>query len=86
MDFCRLIVRVFDKSSVNSIDFDDFIQVCVMLRILTDKFRVKDQNQNGFIRLHYEQVNHVIVTYCNISFYEKLTTMRCFHLSCGPFF
>ena len=57
MDFCRLIVRVFDKTSVNSIDFDDFIQVCVMLQILTDKFRTKDRNQNGFVQLHYEEVS-----------------------------
>ena len=56
MDFCRLIVRVFDRTSANTIDFDDFIQVCVMLRTLTDKFRAKDRNQNGFVQLHYEQV------------------------------
>ena len=57
MDFCRLVVRVFDKTSINSIDFDDFIQVCVMLQILTDKFRAKDRNQNGFVQLHYEEVS-----------------------------
>ena len=62
IDFCRLIVRVFDKSSVNSIDFDDFIQVCVSLHTLTDKFRAKDTNQSGFVQLHYEQVR------CELSF------------------
>ena len=51
-----MIVRVFDKTSVSTMDFDDFIQVCVMLKILTDKFRDKDRNQSGHIQLHYEEV------------------------------
>ncbi|CAK8682364.1 unnamed protein product [Clavelina lepadiformis] len=61
IDFCRLIVRVFDKSSANSIDFDDFIQVCVSLHTLTDKFRAKDTNQSGFVQLHYEQFLEMVL-------------------------
>ncbi|XP_077975980.1 sorcin-like isoform X2 [Styela clava] len=53
--FCQLIVRLFDRSSVNTIDFDDFIQVSVMLKNLTDKFRQKDTHQKGIVQLGYEE-------------------------------
>jgi len=61
-----MIVRVFDKTSRNSIDFDDFIQVCVMLHTLTDKFREKDENRTGTIQLHYEQVGLCEAAACDI--------------------
>lgn len=55
--FCDLVVRVFDRRGGRNINFDDFIQACVMLKTLTDKFRVKDVQQNGMIRITYEEVN-----------------------------
>ena len=54
--FCQLCVRVFDRQSVHTIKFDDFIQCCVMLKTLTEKFREKDTAQQGSIRIHYEEV------------------------------
>ncbi|CAG5115148.1 unnamed protein product [Candidula unifasciata] len=54
--FSQLVVRVFDRNRGGySINFDDFIQACVMLKTLTDKFRVKDVSQNGQIRISYEE-------------------------------
>lgn len=53
--FSHSIIQVFDKTSSRSIGFDDFIQACVMLKSLTDKFRVKDTSQNGVIRISYEE-------------------------------
>ncbi|BFZ17233.1 hypothetical protein BsWGS_20273 [Bradybaena similaris] len=54
--FSQLVVRVFDRNKGGcSINFDDFIQACVMLKTLTDKFRVKDVSQNGQIRISYEE-------------------------------
>jgi len=53
--FCTLCVRVFDRSSANTMKFDDFIQCCVMLKSLTDSFRKFDTNQNGRIQINYEQ-------------------------------
>lgn len=61
MNFCNDVVRRFDRSSVNTIDFDDFIQVCVMLKTLTDKFREKDRNQNGHIQLRYEEFLEMVL-------------------------
>ena len=37
-------------------NFDDFIQCCVMIRMLTDAFRKKDAQQRGMIQIHYEEV------------------------------
>ena len=36
--------------------FDDFIQCCVMLKSLTDKFRSMDKTMTGVININYEQV------------------------------
>ena len=56
IDFCRLCVRVFDRNSVNSMKFDDFIQCCVMLKSMTDAFKKYDNQQRGVIHINYEQV------------------------------
>uniref|UniRef100_T1IY66 EF-hand domain-containing protein n=1 Tax=Strigamia maritima TaxID=126957 RepID=T1IY66_STRMM len=54
-NFCQLVVRKFDRGAVGSIKFDDFIQACVMLKILTDAFRIRDTTQTGVIHVNYEQ-------------------------------
>ena len=55
-NFCNLCVRVFDRKDVRTMKFDDFIQCCVMLKSLTDKFRKRDTNQSGSIRVSYQEV------------------------------
>ncbi|CAM1322462.1 Pef1 (predicted) [Pycnogonum litorale] len=61
-DFCDLVVKKFDREGRNkSINFDDFIQSCVMLKSLTDAFRSKDTNQTGTIWLHYEQFLEMVI-------------------------
>ena len=52
--FCQLVVTRFDRLAKRSLKFDDFIQSCVMLRSLTDAFRVRDTNLNGIIQVSYE--------------------------------
>lgn len=54
--FCVMIVRKFDRDNRNTINFDDFIQVCVMLKGLSEAFKNKDTNRTGTINIHYEQV------------------------------
>ncbi|XP_002733343.1 programmed cell death protein 6-like [Saccoglossus kowalevskii] len=61
MDFCRLIVTKFDRASSSTINFDDFIQCCVMLKSLTEAFRVKDTQQSGWITVTYEQFLEMIL-------------------------
>ncbi|EDV27792.1 uncharacterized protein TRIADDRAFT_21717, partial [Trichoplax adhaerens] len=55
--FCNLCVRVFDRGDVRTMKFDDFIQCCVMLKSLTDKFRKKDAAQSGVVRVSYPEVS-----------------------------
>lgn len=60
--FSQLVVRVFDRRRGGvSIEFDDFIQACVMLKTLTDKFRVKDTNQSGNINISYEEFLEMVL-------------------------
>ena len=70
MDFCRLCVRVFDRNSVNSMKFDDFIQCCVMLKSLTDAFKKHDHQLRGVIHINYEQVKELCV-FLSIQFSSK---------------
>lgn len=44
----------FDSLGRRSLKLDSFIQCCVMLRALTDAFRVRDTSQNGSITINYE--------------------------------
>lgn len=61
MGFCKVVVRHFDRASRNTIDFDDFIQVCVMMKMLTDKFREKDTRMTGNITLRYEEFLEMVL-------------------------
>ncbi|CAH3015279.1 unnamed protein product [Porites evermanni] len=53
-NFVSLVVTKFDQLARRSLRLDSFIQCCVMLRALTDAFRVRDTNQNGSITISYE--------------------------------
>ena len=52
--FCQMVVIRFDRLEKRSLKFDDFIQSCVMLRSLTDAFKVRDSNLDGTIQVNYE--------------------------------
>lgn len=54
MQFCQMIVVRFDRLNKRSLKFDDFIQTCVMLRSLTDAFKLRDTNLDGTIHVGYE--------------------------------
>ncbi|CAH3153922.1 unnamed protein product [Porites lobata] len=49
-----MLITKFDKSGMGAILFDDFIQCCVVLQILTNSFRSRDFNMNGWITIGYE--------------------------------
>ncbi|XP_030841011.1 programmed cell death protein 6 [Strongylocentrotus purpuratus] len=59
--FCNLIVRRFDRNHAGTIKFDDFIQVCVMLKSLTEAFRKRDKSMNGVINVHYEDFLEMVL-------------------------
>lgn len=54
-NFCQMCTRLFDRSDMRTMKFDDFIQCCVMLRALTESFKRKDTDRSGIITVSYEQ-------------------------------
>jgi len=60
--FSQTVIRTFDrKRGGQRINFDDFIQACVMLKSLTDKFRGYDTRQQGMINISYEQFLEMVL-------------------------
>ena len=60
--FCQMVVVRFDRQEKRSLKFDDFIQSCVMLRSLTDAFKVRDSNMDGTIQVNYEDFMTVAIS------------------------
>jgi len=53
--FYDLLMRKFDRSGRGVVNFDDFIQCCVVLHTLTASFRQHDTDMDGIIQISYEQ-------------------------------
>ena len=58
--FCSTVIRGFDRQNRGTINFDDFIQSCVMLKSLTDSFRQQDTQQLGIVNISYENVSYTL--------------------------
>ncbi|GMT22890.1 hypothetical protein PFISCL1PPCAC_14187, partial [Pristionchus fissidentatus] len=52
--FYTILMNKFDRSHRGHINFDDFIQLCVVLQTLTAAFRDKDLDRDGVITVNYE--------------------------------
>ncbi|CAG0920241.1 unnamed protein product [Notodromas monacha] len=53
--FFDVLLTKFDRSGRKIIFFDDFIQCCVTLHMLTTAFRQHDTDLDGIITISYEQ-------------------------------
>ncbi|OUC40187.1 putative EF hand [Trichinella nativa] len=53
--FYELLLRKFDRTATGHVNFDDFIQLCIVLQILTAAFREKDTDLDGWVNISYEQ-------------------------------
>ncbi|PAV79006.1 hypothetical protein WR25_10722 [Diploscapter pachys] len=53
--FYNLLMMKFDRTHTSRINFDDFIQLCVVLQTLTAAFRDKDTDRDGVITIRYEE-------------------------------
>ena len=62
-NFIQMLIVKFDRASRSSIKFDDFIQICVLLRSLTDAFKQRDANLNGIIKISYEDFMSLALSY-----------------------
>lgn len=59
--FHQMIVYRFDARARRSITLDNFIQVCVMVKSLTDMFRQRDTAMTGTIKITYEDFMQMCV-------------------------
>lgn len=50
-----IMIKKFDRFGKGTILFDDFIQCSVILHTLTSSFRSHDADQDGVIKINYEQ-------------------------------
>ncbi|XP_065827339.1 programmed cell death protein 6-like isoform X2 [Oscarella lobularis] len=53
--FYDLLIRKFDRTGQGTVAFDDFIQCCITVEMLTASFRRQDANRTGWVQLTYEQ-------------------------------
>ncbi|EDO45947.1 predicted protein [Nematostella vectensis] len=53
--FYSILIKKFDRSGRGVVNFDDFIQCCVVIQMLTNAFQAYDNNRNGWISINYEQ-------------------------------
>ncbi|KAJ9050113.1 hypothetical protein DSO57_1017449 [Entomophthora muscae] len=60
--FVQILIKQFDKKSRGDITFDNFIQVCVTIKMLTDSFRRFDTDNDGWIQIGYEAFLELVVT------------------------
>uniref|UniRef100_A0A914WP90 EF-hand domain-containing protein n=1 Tax=Plectus sambesii TaxID=2011161 RepID=A0A914WP90_9BILA len=58
--FYELLIKKFDRSGTGRINFDDFVQLCVVLQTLTAAFRDKDTDRDGFIQIGYEEFLNMV--------------------------
>jgi len=59
-EFAQLLVRKFDRNQCGAMEFDSFIQACIMLKCVTDSFRMKDTAQQGQITIQYQDFLEMI--------------------------
>ena len=63
-NFYQLVMRKYDQDRKGSINFDDFIHLCVTLQKLTNSFRQKDTDTDGIIRVTYEDFLLMVFNAC----------------------
>ncbi|XKL65663.1 hypothetical protein PGB90_009083 [Kerria lacca] len=54
------IVQKFDRHGKGTVLFDDFIQCCILLNLLTTQFRQFDTDQDGIITIQYDQFLNMV--------------------------
>ncbi|CAG8605696.1 5537_t:CDS:1 [Ambispora leptoticha] len=44
-----------------AVNFDNFVQICVTMKTLTDRFRALDNDGDGWVKINYEQMLELIL-------------------------
>uniref|UniRef100_A0AC35TMC3 Programmed cell death protein 6 n=1 Tax=Rhabditophanes sp. KR3021 TaxID=114890 RepID=A0AC35TMC3_9BILA len=53
--FYSLLMLKFSRTGNNAVNFDDFVQLSILLQILSNSFAQKDMDRDGIITVHYEE-------------------------------
>uniref|UniRef100_A0A6P8HE77 Programmed cell death protein 6-like n=1 Tax=Actinia tenebrosa TaxID=6105 RepID=A0A6P8HE77_ACTTE len=61
VSFIQLVISRFDVQARRSLKFDNFIQCCVMLRLLTDAFKARDTSMSGSITVSYNDFMEMVL-------------------------
>ncbi|MFH4975384.1 hypothetical protein AB6A40_002093 [Gnathostoma spinigerum] len=59
--FIKLLMIKFDRTHTGHVNFDDFVQLCVVLQTLTASFRDKDLDRDGIVTIGYEEFLTMVV-------------------------
>lgn len=54
-DFYKTTTDRFDRSKTGRMYYDDFIQACVVIQMLTEAFKEKDVDRRGKATFTYEE-------------------------------
>ncbi|KAI9592662.1 hypothetical protein BDF19DRAFT_450556 [Syncephalis fuscata] len=54
-------IKKFDRRGRGDVTFDNFIQICVTIRSLTEAFRSFDTDNDGWIQIDYEQFLQLVI-------------------------
>lgn len=57
-----VLMRRFDRTGTGHVRFDDFIQLCVVVRMLTNSFQKFDHSRTGNIEVTYEQFLSMVIS------------------------
>ncbi|KAK9759496.1 hypothetical protein K7432_017464 [Basidiobolus ranarum] len=60
--FVSLLIRKYDRRGKGDVSFDNFIQICVTIRSLTESFRRFDTDSDGWILINYEQFLELVLS------------------------
>ncbi|KAF9905501.1 Programmed cell death protein 6 [Linnemannia zychae] len=61
-DFLRLLIKKYDRTGKGDVSFDNFVQIAVTVKSLTDAFMRIDKEGRGFATIGYEQFLELVVT------------------------
>ncbi|KAI8595977.1 hypothetical protein EDD21DRAFT_344000 [Dissophora ornata] len=59
-DFLKLLIKKYDKNGRGDVSFDNFVQIAVTVKSLTDAFMRIDREGKGYATIGYEQVMFLI--------------------------
>ncbi|KAF9904118.1 Programmed cell death protein 6, partial [Lobosporangium transversale] len=61
-DFLKLLIKKYDRKGRGNVSFDNFVQIAVTVKSLTDAFMRIDREGKGYATIGYEQFLELVVS------------------------